>query len=200
MEPTILSTRRLLLRPFLPEDAEAVYAACQDPEIPRWTHVPCPYTREHARTFVTGALDGWLKDTAYNFALVTRDKGRFVGAMGLLRVQQLGAPERQAEIGYWTARERRGRGYTAEAGRVVARWAFEELGAERLEWLADAGNVASRAVALKIGFTMEGTLRSRIEHNGTRRDAWIGSLLPHDLGVPSATPYLPYRTAPPAAG
>src|SRR5436190_22510813 len=36
------------LRPKRPEDADAITAACQDPEIPRWTLVPSPYTREHA--------------------------------------------------------------------------------------------------------------------------------------------------------
>lgn len=170
-----------------------VYTACQDPQISRFTPVPSPYTREHAETYVSRTCpDGWREDTAYSFALVTKDEGQFVGAMALVRLQQLRTPERQAELGYWTAKERRGRGYTAEAGREVARWAFRELGVERLEWVADAANTASRAVALKIGFVMEGTLRAKIPHGGTRRDARTGSLLPYDLGLPSETPYLPY--------
>jgi RimJ/RimL family protein N-acetyltransferase len=191
MEPTSLTTERLLLRPFRPQDADAVYTACQDPQIPRFTPVPSPYTRRHAETYVGRTCpDGWREDTAYSFALVTKDEGRFVGAMALVRLQ-LRTPERQAELGYWTAKEQRGRGYTAEAGLEVARWAFRELGVERLEWVADATNVASRAVALKIGFAMEGTLRAKIPQRGTRRDAWIGSLLPYDLELPSQTPYLP---------
>jgi RimJ/RimL family protein N-acetyltransferase len=67
-----------------------------------------------------------------------------------------------------------------------------------MEWFAEAGNLGSRAVALKVGFRMEGTLRAKIPYQGTRRDAWTGSLLPSDLGLPSAQPYLPYPA--PGAG
>ena len=34
-------------------------------------------------------------------------------------------------------------------------------------------------------------MRAEIVHQGIRRDAWIGSLLPSDLGLPAARPYLP---------
>ena len=194
MEPVTLTTERLLLRPFAPGDAEAVRLACQDPEIPRWTPVPSPYTAEHAWEFTAvTSPDGWARDTLYNFAVTTRDGGDLVGAMGLVRLESLRTPRHQAELGYWTAREHRRRGYTAEAARAVCHWAFTELGVERLEWTADAGNHASRAVARAVGFVMEGTLRSFVPHNGTRHDAWIGSLLPSDLGLPQQTPYLPYE-------
>ncbi len=42
MEPLILTTPRLVLRPFEASDVDAVFAACQDPDIPRWTNVPSP--------------------------------------------------------------------------------------------------------------------------------------------------------------
>ncbi|MET9647312.1 GNAT family N-acetyltransferase [Streptomyces syringium] len=193
MEPINLTTERLVLRPFSPADRDAVHAACQDPEIPRYTSVPSPYTVEDARTFIEEtAPDGWRDDSMYTFGLFTREDGRLAGSMCLVRLAQLRTPERQAELGYWTAKEQRGRGYTAEAAREVIRWAFEELGVERLEWYAEAGNEGSRGVALKTGFTMEGTMRSKIVYNGTRRDAWVGSLLPSDLGLPSQAPYLPF--------
>ncbi|HEY5833196.1 GNAT family N-acetyltransferase [Streptomyces sp.] len=194
MEPITLTTDRLLLRPLGPADEDAVYAACQDPEIPRWTPVPSPYTREHAADFIGRiAREGWRDGSFYNFGVFTRDGGALVGAMGLVRLAgALPAPNHQAELGYWTAKEQRGKGYTAEAGRAVCSWAFTALGAERIEWYAEAGNEGSRAVALKIGFLMEGTVRSKIIHEGTRRDAWVGSLLPSDWGRESATPYLPY--------
>ncbi len=60
-----------------------------------------------------------------------------------------------------------------------------------MEWYAEVGNEGSWAVARSLGFQREGTLRARIPHAGTRRDSWIGSLLPGDLGLPSPTPYLP---------
>lgn len=193
MEPITLTTAHLLLRPFEPADAEAVLTACQDPEIPRWTSVPSPYTREHAEDFVGRICpEGWRDDLVYNFAVVNRDGGRLVGAMGLVRLEHLHSAQRQAELGYWTVKEHRGRGLTAEAAEAVVRWALGDLGVERLEWHAEAGNHGSRAVALKVGFRMEGTLRARIAHRGTRRDAWTGSLLPSDIGMGGGAAYLPY--------
>ncbi|WP_405582240.1 GNAT family N-acetyltransferase [Streptomyces sp. NBC_01190] len=191
--PVTLTTDRLLLRPLGPADADAVYAACQDPEIPRWTSVPSPYTREHAADFVGRAVvEGWRDGTLYNFGAFTRDTGTLVGSIGLVRLGLLATPDHQAELGYWTVREQRGKGYTAEAGRAVCGWAFSSLGVERIEWYAEAGNEGSRGVALKLGFVMEGTIRAKIVQGGTRRDAWSGSLLPSDWGLGSGTAYLPY--------
>ncbi|MFI1973033.1 GNAT family N-acetyltransferase [Streptomyces cinnamoneus] len=193
MEPISLKTDRLVLRPFAPSDAPAVHAACQEPDIPRYTSAPSPYTPEHARVFVEDTCPkGWREDSLYTFGLFTRDDAqRLVGSMCLVRLA-LSTPERQAELGYWTAKEQRGRGYTVEAAREVVRWSFADLGVERMEWYAEAGNEASRAVALKIGFRMEGTMRAKIPYNGTRRDAWVGSLLPSDLGLPTDAAYLPF--------
>ncbi len=193
MEPISLATERLVLRPFAPSDVPDVHAACQDPDIPRYTSVPDPYRIEDARIFVEETCPaGWRNDTMYTFGVFCGETGQLVGAMCLVRLAQLHTAERQAELGYWTAKEHRGRGCTVEAAREVIRWAFEDLGVERLEWYAEAGNEGSRAVALKAGFRMEGTLRAKIIHRGTRRDAWTGSLLPSDLGRPSGTPYLPW--------
>jgi RimJ/RimL family protein N-acetyltransferase len=193
MEPITLTTARLLLRPLEPSDADAVLAACQDPEIARWTTVPSPYTRSHAVHFVEKiSPEGWRNDTLYNFGAFTRESGALVGSMGLVRLGQLAAPGYQAELGYWTAKKQRGKGYTAEAGRAVCAWAFEALGVERLEWFAEAGNEGSRAVALRIGFAMEGTVRAKLVQHETRRDAWSGALLPSDWEREPATPYLPY--------
>ncbi|MBB1246276.1 GNAT family N-acetyltransferase [Streptomyces durbertensis] len=192
MEPVTLRTDRLLLRPLCTQDAEALHAACQDPAIRRWTTVPDPYLPAHATSFVEQvAPGGWRDDTAYSLGVFDQD-GTLVGTVGLVT---LALDERRAEVGYWTAPEQRGRGYTVEAVRALAHWAFTTLGVERLEWYAEAGNEASRAVALKAGFTMEGLHRSRLLHRGTRRDAWGAALVPADYGLPTETPYLPAGAA-----
>ncbi|CAM5560511.1 hypothetical protein SANTM175S_01065 [Streptomyces antimycoticus] len=80
--------------------------------------------------------------------------------MGLVRLAHLRTLKHQAELGYWTVREHRRRGYTDEAARAVIEWAFTRLGVERLEWSCEAGNEGSRAVARGVGFRMEGTDRA----------------------------------------
>lgn len=193
MEPISLTTEHLVLRPFAPSDAAAVHTACQDPEIPRYTPVPSPYTPEHARVYVAETCpNGWRDDSAYTFGVFGREDGRLVGVMALVRLERLHTPDRQAELGYWTAKEARGRGHTVEAAREVVRWAFEDLGVERLEWVAVAGNEPSRGVARRLGFRMEGTARAMTIQSGVRMDAWRAALLPSDLGLPSKTRYVPH--------
>ncbi|MFG3547885.1 GNAT family N-acetyltransferase [Streptomyces sp. NPDC047725] len=188
MEPATLTTDRLVLRTVGPQDTDAVYAAAQDPDIQRWTTIPSPYLREHARGFTEQMVpDGWANDSMYTFGLFL-PSGELVGMLGVTRVSP-----GVGEIGFWGTREHRGRGYVTEAVAAVARWAFTERAIDRLEWRAEVGNTASRAVAERAGFAMEGTLRSAVDNNGVRRDCWIASLLPSDLGLPAASPYLPAR-------
>ncbi|MFE6934874.1 GNAT family N-acetyltransferase [Streptomyces sp. NPDC057699] len=188
MEPTALTTERLLMRPFAPEDADAVHLACQDPDIQRWTVVPSPYTRADAELFTRKLSPaGWQDGTMYSFAVLLRDGGPLVGALGVNRHSLPGT----YEVGFWTAKEHRGAGYTTEAVLAAARWAFTALAADRLEWRAEVGNAPSRAVALRAGFRMEGEQRSALFNKGIRRDTWVGALLPADLGLPGTHPHRP---------
>ncbi|MFI6641681.1 GNAT family N-acetyltransferase [Streptomyces sp. NPDC050504] len=189
MEPITLTTERLFLRAFTPADTEAAHAACQDPDIQRWTVVPSPYTRADAE-FFTGVMvpNGWRDDTEYAFAVHVGADGPLAAAVGI-SARTPGT----YEVGFWLAKEHRGRGYMTEAVLAAAHWAFTELRADRLEWRAEIGNEPSRAVAERVGFVLEGTQRSGLLNKGTRRDAWIGALLPSDLGLPNANPYLPAR-------
>ncbi|MEV5881996.1 GNAT family N-acetyltransferase [Streptomyces sp. NPDC052020] len=189
MDPVTLTTGRLVLRAVRPRDTEAVYAACQDPAIQRWTTVPSPYLREHARSFTERTVpDGWANGSMFTFGAFLPSGGDLVAALSLTR-HSPGA----AEIGFWGVREHRGHGYVTEAVAAVCRWAFTRLAIDRVEWRAEAGNTASRAVARRAGFVLEGTLRSAVDNKGVRRDCWVGSLLPSDLGLPSTAPYVPAR-------
>jgi RimJ/RimL family protein N-acetyltransferase len=177
VEPTEITAGALHLRPFQPEDAPEVLAACQDPEIPRWTHVPSPYTAEDARSYVSQVSpQGWQDGTTASFAVLDATTGRLLGSIALM-----GIADGSAEIGYWTASEARGRGVTTDAVGAVCRWGFAALDLQRVSWRAGAGNHGSRAVAERCGFTVEGRLRlAHPRPDGTRHDEWHGSLLATD--------------------
>ncbi|WP_405617346.1 GNAT family N-acetyltransferase [Streptomyces sp. NBC_01508] len=185
---TFLITERLRLRPLNPDDIEAVYAACQDPDVQRWTTIPSPYERQHAEHFIERFVpEMWRAGSNFVFGVEPVGGGPLLASLNAHN--QTGV----WEVGYWTVKEHRGRGYTTEALRALTRWMFTELGADRVEWRAEVGNEGSRAVALKAGFVLEGTLRGALLTRGTTRDTWIGALLPSDLGLPSRHPYLPPR-------
>ncbi|MFI5660628.1 GNAT family N-acetyltransferase [Streptomyces sp. NPDC051684] len=187
MDPVTLTTDRLQLRTFVPADIDEVYAAVQDPEIQRWTTIPSPYARVDAEYFINRVVvDGWRGDTEYTFAIRTETAGPVVGAVALHHPRAGGW-----EVGFWTAKRFRGRGYMTEAVLGVARWAFTDLSCTRLEWRAEVGNVGSLTVAERAGFTLEATLRAAMPNRGTLRDCWLASLLPPDLNLPTPLPYLP---------
>ncbi len=178
----MLTTGRLVLTAPTQADIDAIYRICQDEAIQRWTTVPSPYEWEHAREFVERHVpQGARSGTDVALGVYHATSGALVGMIGLHGIT---APDSKygamAEVGYWTAPEARGRGYTVEAVRAICRWGFAQLGLQRIEWVAYDGNEGSRAVAVKAGFTIEGKLRSRFLQRGVRQDGWIGSLLPGD--------------------
>jgi RimJ/RimL family protein N-acetyltransferase len=164
-----LEDEAIRLRPFMEADVPAIVAACQDPEIPRWTAVPSPYTEADALA--------WLEsDEEESFAVVDPTCDELLGAIG---VRFLGGGV--AEVGYWVKRDARGRGLATRALALVSRWALLEREVGRFQLRAEPGNVASQRVAEKAGFVREGVMRAALEIKGTRRDAIMYSLLPEDL-------------------
>lgn len=164
----------VVLRRFTMDDAEAVAAACADPEIPEWTSVPRNYTIEHAREWLEGATE---RTDALHFAVVERESGAVTGALSLWLVRR-----GVGELGYWTGREHRGRGYMTRALRLVSTWALDELGLARLQLGTFPGNRSSERVAEKVGFRREGVLRAYFDQRGEqRRDVTMWSLLPGEL-------------------
>ncbi len=177
MDPVILSEGPLLLRPPQAKDATRVFEACQDPEMQRWTTVPVPYERWHARSFVEEfAPAGWAAGSPLVWAIVAAEGGDYLGAIDL-RLDGTGA----GEVGFAVAPWARGRGVATTALRMVCRWGLRDHGLGRIEWLAHVGNESSRRVAEKAGFRPEGTLRAKCVARGRRYDALVAGLLPGDL-------------------
>jgi RimJ/RimL family protein N-acetyltransferase len=176
MDPVTLRDGDLLLRPWLPEDAPAVFAACQDEQIQRWTLVPSPYSEQDAVEFVGGSEARWAAGTP-SFAAVDAGTGHLLGSIGVVSHAETGDPE----IGYWVAADARGRGVATRATVTVCGWLFEQQGATRVVWHAVVGNTVSRRAAEAAGFVVEGTARQGMVHRGERVDAWVASLLPSDL-------------------
>jgi RimJ/RimL family protein N-acetyltransferase len=169
-------TERLLLRPFRPDDADAVHRACQDPDSQRWlTALPVPYTREDARRFVEDVAMRERSDRS-GLSVVVEDGEGLAGTAGIyLRPGRLGP-----EIGYTVAPWARGRGYAAEAARALADWGLAHR-APRVHLFVDVRNAPSLAVARRAGFTQEGVVRGCLEYrDGTRGDGALFGRLPGD--------------------
>jgi RimJ/RimL family protein N-acetyltransferase len=147
----ILTDGVLTLRPPRHEDIDAIYAACQDPEIQTWTNVPSPYTRAHAVDYVERVAQ--LPGTA---AFLGFDQDGLVGSFAVMEIDRERA---YAEIGYWVAAPARGRGVASRGVALVRDWAAEELGAELVELIIHEDNLPSKRVAERTGFLCTGERR-----------------------------------------
>ena len=133
------------MRGWVPEDAPALTAACQDPAIARYTRVPSPYALSDAESFIgLACAPQWV-----NLAVVDAQTGELLGAVGLHDVDR----ERGiAQMGYWVAAHARGRGVASRAARLAGDWALGPLGLSRIGLHAEVGNAASQRVAQRAGF------------------------------------------------
>jgi len=86
--------------------------------------------------------------------------------------------DKRAEIGYWLGEEFQGRGLVTSACQALIRYAFDDLGVQRICIRAAPENLRSRAIPERLGFTCEGTLRQTgMNGDGTLLDLMVYSLL-----------------------
>ena len=97
--------------------------------------------------------------------------GEFAGNVGL-RIDP--AELHTGEIGYWNVRSFEGRGLITEACRRFIEHGFGVRMLHRIEIHAAADNVRSRAVAERLGFTLEGTMR---DGHGMPDDTYVDQVV-----------------------
>ena len=172
--PEAVSTERLVLRATRAGMGEAIDEAVREShaELSPWM----PWARspraegageEHCRDMQAK----WHSREAIDFCFHRAADGAFVGKGGMHTIDWR-VPK--FEIGYWIRTGCAGRGYATEATRALANYARGVLGARRIEIGSDARNAASRRVAEKSGFVLEGILRqARRDNAGELCDACV---------------------------
>jgi len=168
------------LRPWRDSDVPSLVDACRDPEIPRWTRVPCNYGDTDARAFLLSRHDLIAAGALAPFAIVAAAPpyDRLLGSIALMEIDW---HHRRAEVGYWLAPWARGQGHATRAVRLICGWGFAALSLERVALLAATGNLASQRVAERSGFTREALLRSYLRGKEEQQDAVAFGLLRDEL-------------------
>lgn len=103
--------------------------------------------------------------------------GTLIGALDLHEIDWLNG---NARIGYWLDKEYTGHGIMTRAVHLLAEYAFEALDLHRIEIHVATENHASRRIAERLGFTMEGVLRHAQRLRGAYLDHALYSLLRDD--------------------
>jgi RimJ/RimL family protein N-acetyltransferase len=160
LTPVRLQEGAVVLRDFLPSDAQRFVEATTDSESMRWlVDVPFPRTPADYRRMYRDRLLSASLGAAVRWAIADADTDEYLGFLNLFGLQSLDYSS--AEAGYHLHPDARGRGVMTAALRAALRHAFAPasaggLGLERISLSAAPGNVGSVAVARRCGFRETG--------------------------------------------
>ena len=172
----VLETSRLLLRPFVLEDGEAMFRNwASDSEVTKYLTWP-----PHGSVEITqGLLSQWVADYQskdfYQWAIVLKEQS--MEPIGSISVVAHNSQVGKAEIGYCIGRSWWHQGITSEALQAVMDFLFDRVGMNRLEARHDPRNPHSGNVMKKCGMVYEGTLRQSDCNNQGLCDACLYALL-----------------------
>ena len=147
----ITETEKLIVRYWMPKDAEDAFTIYGDPEVTR-------YLAGDARDSTIDATRAWLEKKiatqAENaplglWAVEERASGRVIGH-ALLQYAKINGEDR-VELGYAFARPAWGKGYATELSHGLLRVGFDTLNLDEIYGVVMPENSASRRVLEKIG-------------------------------------------------
>jgi ribosomal-protein-alanine N-acetyltransferase len=166
-QPT-LETTRLILRPFELTDGEVDRAIADTTLL-----IPHPYEVGMAEEWILTRRPRFEAGEEVVFAVVLRESGQLIGAMGLV----IEGKFRRAELGYWIGRPYWGNGYCTEAGLAVLEYGFQSLNLNRIHAYHFKRNPASGRVMKKLGMNHEGSSPEHIMKWGVFEDVELYGIL-----------------------
>lgn len=178
-----LSDGAIKIRQVCVDQLDQVYEAIRQslPELhAALTWATPDYGRGHAEEFLRHAVRAWEQGTEYTFYTFDDRTDRLLGGCGL---NYIDPPFRRCNLGYWCRTGETGRGVTTAATKLLARWALEEKGFERVEIVVELHNEASQRVARKAGAQFEGVARRRVRLHDQQLDGAVFSLTTMELGA-----------------
>ncbi len=172
----LLEDNRALLRPLRETDLDIFMPfALNEPDTWKYSNVSAK-GESGMTAYMDAAMTGRADGSQYPFIVYDKQTGEYAGCTrfydiqpGLLTLQ----------LGYtWYGEKSRGTGLNKHCKFLLLQLAFENFGAERVEFRADARNERSIAAMKSIGCTVEGILRSNMPlEDGPRRDSIVLSIL-----------------------
>ena len=147
----ILKTPRLILRPWVTDDAEELYRYACDPDVGLPAGWPPHTDVENSREIISTVLSA-----SETYAVCLKENGKPIGSVGLHR-NDLAENDDEYELGYWIGKPFWGQGLIPEASQELLRHAFEDLGMNRIWCGHYDGNMKSRRVQEKLGFVYHHT-------------------------------------------
>ena len=150
---TELTTPRLRLRQWRPEDARPFAELNADPEV--MEHFPATLTRDKSDRLAELLADR-IRDNGFGmWAVEITDTSEFIGFTGLNPVTFDAHFTPAVEIGWRLTRKAWGHGYATEAAEAALAHAFTGLGLAEVVSFTATSNLRSQAVMTRLGMTKD---------------------------------------------
>ena len=153
----ILKTKRLILRSWGISDAENLYEYARDPDVGPIAGWPPHNNVEESRKVIENVLNG--KEC---YAVCLKSDNKAIGAIELKFNCNTDMTNRddECELGYWIGKPFWGNGYIPEAANEIIRHGFEDLHMSLIWCGYYDGNIKSKRVQEKCGFTYYRTTKN----------------------------------------
>jgi RimJ/RimL family protein N-acetyltransferase len=174
----LLQTKRLILRPFVLDDAISVKRLAGDHAIADKTlNIPHPYEDGMAEQWISTHQSKFEAGENINYAITLQSNEELIGAIGFVIINR---KFDQAELGYWIGRPYWNNGYCTEAGQGILEYGFEDLNLNRIHAFHFKRNPASGKVMQKLGMIQEGLLRQHVKKWDIYEDIVIYGILKNE--------------------
>ena len=150
----ILTTERLVLRPWTEADAESLYKYAKDPDVGNPAGWQAHKNLEESLDVIKNVLNG-----AECYAICEKGDTKAIGSIELKLNGHTDMTERddECELGYWLGKTFWGKGYMPEVAKELIRHGFEDLGMTIIWCGYYDGNEKSKRVQEKLGFVYHHT-------------------------------------------
>ena len=151
-------TERLILRPWVEDDAESLYEYAKDPAVGPVAGWPAHTSVENSLEIIKNVLSA-----PETYAVCLKKDNKAIGSIGLISPMQshTAAAKDETEVGYWIGVPFWGKGYIPEAVRAMQKRAFEDLGYNAMWCGYYDGNEKSKRCQEKCGFIYHHTEKDK---------------------------------------
>jgi RimJ/RimL family protein N-acetyltransferase len=172
----ILENSFALLKPLRFSDINNLLKiATEDEQLLQYSPLPI-FSEKLLTEYVVKSIKERENKTRYSFTIFDKIKNSYAGSTSFMNISNV---DSRIEIGStWIGKEFQRTGLNRNCKYLLLSFAFDELGAERVELKTDERNTASRNAIQKIGGQFEGILRSHtLMYDGFRRNTVYYSIL-----------------------
>lgn len=139
---------------------------------------------EDGQEIIRWAEKIFAEQSGIRWAIALKPSDRLIGTCGFHIYNR---HNRRAEIGYELHSDYWRRGIMSEALGALLRFCFDGLKLHRVEADVTEGNAASAALLKKMGFTLEGVWRERVQWRGRFHSLWQFGILAPDYRAMQAS-------------